>query len=49
MSAITPILNSLTDFAFNASTRTTRHEAMQPTPDTRGNLDLGRFLARTFN
>lgn len=49
MSAITPILNSLTDFVFNASARTPRHEAMQPTADTRGNLDLGRFLAHTSN
>lgn len=49
MSAITPILNSLTDFAFNASARISRNEAMQPTPDTRGNLDLGRFLAHTSN
>ncbi|MBN8501308.1 MAG: hypothetical protein J0M19_09185 [Sphingomonadales bacterium] len=44
MSTIAPILNSLSDFGFSVMPRASRFEALQPMPDNRGNLDLGRFL-----
>lgn len=43
---ITPILNSLTDFA---TTRLPREIALQPVIESNGNIDLGRFLTPTNN
>ncbi len=45
MSAITAILNNLADLSMPAVAPRTRLEALQPTPDTHGNLDIGRFLS----
>lgn len=44
MRVITAILNNLADFPMSAVAPRTRLEALQPTPDTCGNLDIGRFL-----
>ncbi len=41
---ITPILNTLTDFA-TALPRTPRHVALQPAAELSGALDIGRFLS----
>lgn len=45
--SLTPILNSITDFAFGNNVRKSRHEALQPTIGTTGMADLGRFLSYT--
>ena len=44
MNAIIAILNSFVGPAVIAKPRQSRLEALQPTPDTSGYIDLDRFL-----